>query len=150
MPDNAAGRQATADGRSVGELVALVSKDLSTLVRGEIELAKAEVYADGKRAAIGAGLFVAAGLMGHLVVIVLSVALALGLHAAGLWDWLAFLVVGVFYILVAGLMVLVGIRWLKKVTGPRKTLATLKADTELVHRDGGATQDDAAPSAATP
>lgn len=133
------------DERSLGDLVALASKDISTLVRAEVELAKAEITADAKRAGIGGALFIGAALIGHLVVIVLSVALALGLHAAGLWDWLAFLVVGVFYLLVGALMVFVGIRKMKRLTGPRRTMRTVKGNIGMLrHGDKEAADAEAA------
>jgi len=137
MSDNRATPDAEPTDQSLGDLVALASKDVSTLVRAEIALAKAEISADAKRAVLGGGLFAAAGLIGHLVIILLSFALALGLHAAGLWDWLAFLVVALLYILLAGLMVFVGLRRLKKLTGPRRTIQTLKDDLSALRRDSG-------------
>lgn len=138
MPDNETASEARAAEQSLGDLVALASKDVSTLVRAELALAKMELTADAKRMAIGGGMFTGAGLISHLAVIMLSFALALGLRAAGLWDWLAFLVVGVAYLLFAGLLVLVGTRRMKKLTGPKRTISTLKADIrELRHKDGG-------------
>lgn len=134
MPDNHAASESGAAEQSLGDLVATASKDVSTLVRAEIALAKAEIAADAKRAGLGAGLFVGAGLIGHLVIILLSIALALGLHAAGLWDWLSFLIVALLYILLAGLMVLIGVRRMKKITGPKRTMETLKADISALRR----------------
>jgi hypothetical protein len=141
MPDNQAASDTGAAEQSLGDLVALASKDVSTLVRAEIALAKAEITADAKRAGLGAGLFVGAGLIGHLVIILLSITLALGLHAAGLWDWLSFLIVSVLYILLAGLLVFIGIRRLKKLTGPKRTIETLKADFGILRHDDGADGD---------
>lgn len=134
MPDNQAASESGAAEQSLGDLVATASKDVSTLVRAEIALAKAEITADAKRAGLGAGLFIGAGLIGHLIIILLSIALALGLHAAGLWDWLSFLAVALLYVLLAGLMVLIGVRRMKKITGPKRTLETLKADISALRR----------------
>lgn len=111
---------------SLGTLVAAASDHISTLVRAEIELAKAELRFDAKRVGVAAGLFGAAAFMAHLCLILGSFALAYGLVAAGMWTWLAFLIVTVFYLLVAGLLVFVGIRRLKGLTGMKRTLRSLK------------------------
>ncbi|HEV7210639.1 MAG TPA: phage holin family protein [Blastococcus sp.] len=63
------------EGTSVGELIGEVTKDLSTLLRQELELAKVEVKAEAKKAGQGAGLFGAAGFAGYMVLMFLSFAL---------------------------------------------------------------------------
>jgi len=80
----------SADSRSLGELVATATRDLSTLVRKEIELAKLEVSGEVKKAGLGAGLFGGAGFLGFLATIFLSIALAFGIgHFIGLgWGFL--------------------------------------------------------------
>ena len=79
--------------RTLGQLVADATRDLSSIMRSEIALAKAEIGADAKRAGAGAGLFAAAGLFAFLALILLLIAAAYGLVAAGLDPWLAFLIV---------------------------------------------------------
>ncbi|MEU4836245.1 phage holin family protein [Streptosporangium sp. NPDC023615] len=111
---------------SLGALVAAASDQISTLVRAEIELAKAEFRFDAKRVGMAAGLFGAAAFMAHLCLILGSFALAYGLVAAGVWTWLAFLIVTVLYLLVAGGLVFIGIRRLKGLTGMKRTLRSLK------------------------
>ncbi|MBB2908960.1 membrane protein implicated in regulation of membrane protease activity [Streptosporangium becharense] len=111
---------------SLGALVAAASDHISTLVRAEIELAKAEFRFDAKRVGMAAGLFGAAAFMGHLCLILASFAIAYGLVALGVWTWLAFTIVTVFYLIVAGLLVFVGIRRLKGLTGMKRTLRSLK------------------------
>lgn len=86
----------------ISDLVSDATKDLSTLVRDEVALAKAEVRHDVKNAATGGGLFGAAGLLAVFALIMLSFAAAYGLHAAGLglaWAWL---IVGGAYLVLAG------------------------------------------------
>lgn len=95
---------------TLGALIATASRDLSALVRSEIELAKAELRVDVKNGATGGAMFGAAAFLGVLVVILLSIAAAYGLVALGLHPGLAFLAVAVFYLLVAVVLVLVGIR----------------------------------------
>jgi hypothetical protein len=59
---------------SVGELLSDISSDLSTLMRQELELAKAELQLSAKRAGKGAGMFAGAGIAGHLTLVFISVA----------------------------------------------------------------------------
>src|SRR5674476_1042075 len=92
--------------RTLGQLVADATHDLSSIIRSEIALAKAEIGADAKKAGAGAGLFAAAALLVFLALILLPIAAAYGLVAAGLAPWLSFLVVsGVFLMLGAILAV---------------------------------------------
>src|SRR3954465_491102 len=63
---------------SVGQLLGEVSKDLSTLMRQELELAKAELKVEAKKAGQGAGMFGAAGFAGYMVLLFLSFALSWG------------------------------------------------------------------------
>ncbi|MFF0310905.1 phage holin family protein [Streptosporangium sp. NPDC004379] len=111
---------------SLGSLVAAATDQISTLVRAEIELAKSELRFDAKRAGVAAGLFGAAAFMAHLCLILASFAIAYGLVALGVWTWLAFAIVTVFYLVVAGLFVYLGIRRLKGLTGMKRTLHSLK------------------------
>ncbi|MFF4774631.1 phage holin family protein [Microtetraspora fusca] len=112
---------------SLGALVAQASTHISTLVRSEIELAKAELKFDAKRVGTAAGLFGAAAFIGHLCLILASFAIAYALVAAGLSQWLAFVIVTVFYLVVAGGLVFVGYRRLKGLTRMRRTTRTIKS-----------------------
>ncbi|WP_169949826.1 phage holin family protein [Microbispora sp. H11081] len=111
---------------SLGALVAQASHHISTLVRSEIELAKAELKFDAKRVGVAAGLFGAAAFIGHLCLILASFAIAYALVAVGLATWLAFTIVTVFYLLVAGLLVFIGYRRLKGLTGMKRTRRSLR------------------------
>jgi hypothetical protein len=73
-PTTEAGRP-DVEGTSVGQLLGEVSKDLSTLMRQELELAKAELKVEAKKAGQGAGMFGAAGFAGYMVLMFLSFAL---------------------------------------------------------------------------
>ncbi|MEU7990198.1 phage holin family protein [Streptosporangium canum] len=111
---------------SLGALVAAASDQISTLVRAEIELAKSELKFDAKRAGVAAGLFGAAAFMAHLCLILASFAIAYALVGLGVWTWLAFTIVTVFYLIVAALLVFLGIRRLKGLTGMKRTLRSLR------------------------
>ena len=111
---------------SVGELVRQASEHVSTLVRGEIELAKAELSDTAKRAGVGGGLLAAAGVVLLLSLPFLFVVLAEALVAIGLWRWLAYLIVWVFFLIVAAVLALIGRGQLRKVRRPQRTLETVK------------------------
>jgi hypothetical protein len=110
---------------TIGRLVHDASQDLSTLVRKEIELAKSELKVSVKAGGLGAGLFAAAAFLAVLAIIMLSVAIAYLIHwdGAGLSLHWAFLIVFGFYVLLAGLLVVLGIRKVKQVRGPDKAIA---------------------------
>ncbi len=116
----------TSSEETLGALLATASRDLSTLVRSEIELAKAEVKVDVKNGVMGGAMFGAAGFLGVLAIILLSIAAAYGLVAAGLHPGWAFLIVAVVYLLIAGLLALVGKRAVSKVGPPERTIRTSK------------------------
>ncbi|MGK3204423.1 phage holin family protein [Amycolatopsis sp. MEPSY49] len=83
---------------SVGELMSNVMKDLSTLVRQEVELAKAETKAEATKAAKGAGMFGGAGFAGYMVLLFLSVALWQALENVMDGGWAALIVAAVWAI----------------------------------------------------
>jgi len=128
-----------AEERTLGKLVADATDDLSGIIRAEIALAKAEIREDVKRGAVGGGLFGAAGYLAMLASILLVIAIAYGLVAAGVYPWLAFLIVAVVLLLLAGLLVLVGRSQVRKVGPPERTIRTTKETIAAVkpgnHRD---------------
>jgi Putative Actinobacterial Holin-X, holin superfamily III len=115
-----------AEERTLGQLVAQASEDLTSLVRAEIALAKAELRADARNAALGGGLLGAAGYLGLLASITAVITVAYALVAAGLRAWLAFLIVTVALLLVAGILALVGRSRIKRLRPPERTIRTTK------------------------
>jgi hypothetical protein len=115
-----------AEERTLGQLVAQASDDLSGIVRAEIALAKAELRADVKNVAVGGGLFGAAAYLGLLASIVFVICVAYALVAAGLAPWLAFLIVGVALLLLAGLLALIGRSRLTKLGPPERAIRSAK------------------------
>jgi uncharacterized membrane protein YqjE len=93
--------------RPVGELLKELSTETSTLVRQELELAKAEMAEKGKQARLGAGMFGGAGLCGLLALGALT-ACAIAALATGMDLWLAALIVTAVYAVIAGVLALVG------------------------------------------
>ncbi|MHB2023608.1 MAG: phage holin family protein [Mycobacteriales bacterium] len=111
--------------RSLGALVATVSRDLSLLVHQEVALAKAELSAEGKRVGLASGLLGAAGATGLLGAVFLSIAAAFGLAALGIGLGYGFLCVGFAYLLVAGLFGSLGLAKLIKIGKPERTIRTV-------------------------
>jgi hypothetical protein len=120
-------RNAT-DDRSLGELVASATRDLSQLVHQEVELAKTELKKEAKAAGAGAGLFGGAGFAGVLALIFLSIAAAYGISWLGIGLGWGFFIVGMLYLVVAAVLGLSGKKKISQVGPPEKTLATVKDD----------------------
>jgi hypothetical protein len=124
-PTTEEGRPAV-EGTSVGQLMGEVAKDLSTLMRQELELAKVEVKAEASKAGKGAGLLGAAGFAGYMVLLFLSIALWWALsHLVG-HSWSA-LIVAVLWGIVAAVTFAMGRKQLKHVNPkPERTVDTLQ------------------------
>jgi uncharacterized integral membrane protein len=112
---------------TIGSLVADAHTSFSTLLHGEIELAKLEVKASVKNAGTGAGMFVAAAIMLIFSLTFGLIALAEGLVALHLWRWVAYLIVFGFLVLLAGLLVFLGVKKVKRVKAPKETIETTKS-----------------------
>jgi hypothetical protein len=119
-------RSSNQDDESLGALFATASRDLSALIHGEIELAKAEIRVDVKHAVTGGAMFGAAGLLAVLALPLLLIAAAYGLVAAGLHPAVAFLVVAGVLLIVAGGFAFIGKRAVSKVGPPKRTIRTGK------------------------
>ena len=117
----------------VGELVKTLSDQTTTLVRKEIELAKAELAVKGKRAGIGAGMFGGAGFFGLYAFGALTAAAILALSTA-VTGWLAALIVAVVYAAVAALLALQGKNKVQAATPPvpETAVESTKEDVEWV------------------
>jgi hypothetical protein len=101
------GPGATASDAPMADLVRQLSEQTSTLVRQEMELARAELTQKGKQAGIGAGMFGGAGMLGFYAFGAITAAAILAL-ATAVDGWLAALIVGVVYAAVAGVLALTG------------------------------------------
>lgn len=97
-----------ADDVSIGDRLGIITEDLSTLMRQEIALAKAEAAVAGKKAGTGAGMLGGAGVAAHLMLIFLSLAAAWGLGALGMGLGWGALIVGIVWGVVAAVLALVG------------------------------------------
>jgi len=111
---------------SIGQLVQEASTQFSAVLHGEIELAKLELRSSVKNAGAGVGMFI-----GAVVLLVFSltfglIALAEGIVAMHIWRWAAYLIVFGFLLLVIGALVFLGIKSVKRVKAPERTIATSK------------------------
>ncbi|MFF0485786.1 phage holin family protein [Streptomyces sp. NPDC004435] len=120
--------------RSLGQLVASATAEMSALVHDEIALAKAELRQDVKRGAIGSGAAIAAAVVLLFSLPMLSFALAYGIQAwtgghngEGGWNlgW-CFLLSFAFNVIVAVLLGLIARAQLKKVKPPEKSISSAK------------------------
>ncbi|MFF9869302.1 MULTISPECIES: phage holin family protein [unclassified Streptomyces] len=112
--------------RSLGQLVASATTELSALVHDEIALAKAELRQDVKRGAMGGAVFSIAGVFALFSLPVLSFAAAYGIHNLGLGLAWSFLIVGSAYLVLAGLLALLAVSKFKKVKPPERSIASAK------------------------
>lgn len=120
------------EGRSVGDLIGEVTKDLSTLMRQELELAKSEVKHEATKAGKGAGMLAGAGVAGHLVLVFLTLTAIFALDNFMGRGWAA-LIVTVVWAIIAAILASAGRKQLKQVNPkPEQTVQSLKEDAQWV------------------
>jgi len=112
------------DGRSLGEVMGDVTRDISTLMQQEVALAKAELSQSGKRAGKGVGMFAGAAIAGILFLVFLSVSAWWGLGQFIGNQWSA-LVVAAVWVIVAIILALAGKKELERIRGLPQTSETL-------------------------
>ena len=110
---------------TVGRLVADASTHLSTLLRSEIALAKSELKISALAGGIGAAMLTVAAFLLLLAIVMASIAAAYALDYI-VPTWAAFLIVFGVYVLLALVIALIGIKRLKKVSAPERTIETTK------------------------
>jgi uncharacterized membrane protein YqjE len=118
-------------GKPVGELLKQLSEETTTLVKQEIDLAKAEMSEKGKQAGLGVGMFGGAGVSGLLALIFLSLAAVAALDT-GMRTWLAALIVGVVWTVAAGVLALTGKNRVQQATppAPEQAIESSKEDVQ--------------------
>jgi hypothetical protein len=123
-----------AERESLGQLLTEVSRDLSTLFRQEVELAKAELKESAKKAGKGAGLFGGAGVAGLLALVFLSIAAwwALGYLIGNAWSGL---VVAVIWGIVAAVLAMTGKKEIEDIDGAPQTVETVKEIPDTLKRN---------------
>ncbi|MCR2812123.1 phage holin family protein [Microbacterium sp. zg.Y1090] len=119
---------------SLGDLLSEVTSDISTLMRQEVALAKAELKESASRTAKGAGMLGGAGYAALMAVFFLSYALwwALGTLVGGGWSGV---IVAVLWAVIAAVLYVIGRNKLKEVEGAPQTVETLKEIPETLKRN---------------
>jgi uncharacterized membrane protein YqjE len=117
--------------RPTGDLLRRLSEETTTLVKQEVELAKAELQEKGKQAGMGAGMFGGAGLFGVGAFAALTACIIAALELA-MPLWLAALIVAVVYAAVAGVLAMSGKRKVKEAAPPvpEQAKESVKEDVE--------------------
>lgn len=122
-------------GTSVGELLGEISRDFSTLVRQEVDLAKAEIRHEAAKSGKAAGLLGGAGLAGYFTLLFASAAAWWGLANVMDEGWAALIVAGAWAI-IAAVLYLIGRRQMQRVRPmPERTAETLKEVPEALKPD---------------
>ncbi len=116
---------------SIGELVTNATEQMSSLVRAEIELAKAEITREAKKGAIGGGLFGVAGTVALYSSFFFFFFLA---ELLDLWltRWAAFLIVFLIMVVFAALVAFIGYRKVRKIRAPKQTIESVNELKALV------------------
>jgi len=114
-----------------GELLNDLSQQTGTLVRQEVELAKAELTEKGKQLGAGAGLVIGAGVVALLALGALT-ACIIALLATAMDTWLAALIVAVVYAAIAGALGVIGRGRIRNAApaAPEQTIETVKEDVQ--------------------
>jgi hypothetical protein len=119
--------------RPLGELFSDLVQETGTLVRQEVQLAKAELTQSATQAGRAAGLMAAGGAVAYAGLLAIMAAVILWLWRIGMADWIAALVVGVVVVLIGGVLLLRGRALLQAENlAPQRTVESLRADTAMV------------------
>lgn len=110
---------------SIGEMLTEISTDLTTLLRQEVDLAKAELRQSASKAGKGAGMLAGAGVAGHMVLLFISIAAWRGIGDSTGHGWSA-LIVAVIWLIIAAVLAATGRKELKTVPGAPMTADTAK------------------------
>jgi O-antigen/teichoic acid export membrane protein len=116
--------------KSLGELLSVVTSDLQTLFRKEVELAKAEIREEAGRAGKAAGMYGGAGFAGYLVLLFLSLALLFGLANVMDEAWAALIVMAIWAVVAAVLYQKGRARMRTVSPKPEQTVETMKENAE--------------------
>jgi uncharacterized membrane protein YqjE len=120
---------------STGDLVSQAIKDVTTLVKCEIDLAKVELRGDAARVGLSVALAGTIMFFGFLILVMLSFAYGYGLVTLGIPAWAAFLIVAGSWALLAAICALVIWLRLRGVSGLRRTRASVRDDLAMLKRD---------------
>lgn len=117
---------------TLGALVSDITNELRSIMRGEVDLAKAEIKNSARSGAKGGAMLAIAAALLVMVGFMFTWAAVYGLSETGLPLWACFLIVGAIYLVVAAVIALLGIRSLKKAKGPEQAVAEMQVTKEIV------------------
>ncbi|GAA3727122.1 phage holin family protein [Streptomyces tremellae] len=120
--------------RSLGQLVAAATAEMSELVHDEIALAKAELRQDVKRGVMGGAAGGTAGIFLLFSLPMFSFAAAYGIHNLGLGLAWSFLIVAGAFVVLAGILGGFAALKFKKVKPPQKTIAAAKETAAVLQK----------------
>jgi uncharacterized membrane protein YqjE len=135
-PGSQAPRPATGEPASIGDLLSDITRDLSTLMRQEVELAKAELRQSAKQSGRGAGILGAAGIFAHFAVLFLLIAIWWGIGNATGRGW-AGLIVMVITAVIAAVLGVLGRKQIQATPGLPKTTDSVKRIPDAVKGNEG-------------
>jgi drug/metabolite transporter (DMT)-like permease len=125
------------DERSLGELLAELSRETSVLVRKEVELATTEITAKARTAGAHVAVVAAGGALAHAALLVLLAAIVIGLTQLGLAAWLAAGIVAIVVAVVGYILIQMGVSRLRETrVVPVHTVQSLKEDAKWTTRQG--------------
>jgi hypothetical protein len=123
----------TRDERSLGDLFSDLARETGTLVRQEVQLAKAELTQSAIEASRGAAMLAAGGLVAYAGLLFVLLAIVYGLIETGMDPWLSALIVGLVVVAIGAVLLLRGLESLKPENlAPQRTVETLKEDKAWV------------------
>lgn len=125
-------REARGDERSLGELFGDLSRQLSTLIRQEISLARAEMSARVGSAGRGAAMVGLGGAVAYAGLLAIVAAAVLLFVDAGISPWLAALIVGIVVAVIGAALAMRGRQEIARTNlAPQRTIETLRDDAEM-------------------
>jgi xanthine/uracil permease len=121
------------DSRGIGDLLGDLGRQVSTLVRKEIDLARVEVTSSVGRMSRGAAMAGAGGALLYAGLLVLLLAVVLGLIQAGMDAWLAALIVAIVVMVIGGVITSMGVKQMQSTElAPKQTAETVRENVEFV------------------
>ena len=130
--------QRVEDNRSIGDLLGDLGRQVSTLVRREIDLARVEVTQGARSMGRGAATVAAGGLLAYAGLLALLAAIVLGLVQAGLDPWLAAAIVAVVVLTIGAVLVSIGLKAIRESNiAPTQTAETVKENVEYIKEHVG-------------
>jgi len=139
-----------AEKQSLGALVSGISEDISTLLRGEVELVKSEIKESARSAGKGSGLLVGAGVLGFLATIFLLLTFAWVLVQLGLPTWAGFGLVTLVLLIVTAILGVLGKKQFESVKGLERSPVSIAKTKAVLTRSAPPVDPATSPTATAP